>query len=233
MSDPKILIYGSSYITNHTERDLLVLWAKTLRAVNPGIQILLIDSASPIKPESIFPFDPSQGLMIYQFGENVGHQARGGLDGAGRAVCKGIEIAIEDGYDYAVYIEGDLLFARPIMPIIEKMRRHSVKFATVFDTMYRFVEGGLMFMDVAYMAETKFVERYDWATRRDQMPEWRHEDLIGDDMWLLPLRGLRNDYHMLTVGNIKATFPRGISYITHCRHFDLYHRFLEMNGIKI
>jgi hypothetical protein len=68
-------------------------------------------------------------LQVYRFPDNIGHLARGGKDGWGRAFCKGLEMAIDGQYDYVVHIEGDSLFKRPVLPIIRQMmatasRRH-------------------------------------------------------------------------------------------------------------
>lgn len=234
VSDPRVLIYGSSWVNNFHVRDLCKLWAKVTRYLNPNERIVLLDSDSPIKPSEFMPTEFE--IEHYQFGDNPGHLHRHGQgDGAGRALCKGIELAIDDNYDYVVYIEGDLIFAHPVMPIIKRMAKHGIRFAAVMDTTYFFLEGGLYFMDVAYLKATDFIGRYDWQDnspeRQTEEPEFRTEKIVKDELWLLPLRGLRNDYNQVTRSNLMS-HRRGLDYITHCRDFGLYAKFIEMNGIK-
>lgn len=172
------------------------------------------------------------------FSGNIGHLSLGGGDGWGRSFCKGLEIALSSGYEYVVYLEPDLIFAPKVMPIVEKMRRCGVKAAAPMDTVYHFIANEIMFLDVAYLRESRFVERYDWANPPPlhylTTPEKRCEDLLKDELWILPIRGLRNDHHMLTrenIGRRDKVFPLGLDYLTHCRDFALYEMFMQINGL--
>lgn len=176
--------------------------------------------------------------LAASFSDNIGHLSLGGGDGWGRSFCKGLEIAIVSGYDYVVYLEPDLIFAPKVMPIVEKMRRCGVKAAAPMDTVYHFIANEIMFLDVAYLKESRFVERYDWANPPPlhylTTPEKRCEDLLKDELWILPIRGLRNDHHMLTrenIGRRDKVFPLGLDYLTHCRDFALYEMFMQINGL--
>ena len=76
--------------------------------------MLVVDSASPDMPSI-------EGLEVLQLGDNIGHLKLTGRDGWGRAFCAGLQRAIDGRYDWAVHIETDLLFARPVADVIGKM----------------------------------------------------------------------------------------------------------------
>jgi hypothetical protein len=63
--------------------------------LNPDIDTILIDCASPFDPR-VFIKD----IEVFRFADNVGAINKGGKDGAGRSITKGMEIAVERGYDY-------------------------------------------------------------------------------------------------------------------------------------
>lgn len=183
--------------------------------------------------------EPTPLKLAASFSNNIGHLSLGGGDGWGRSFCKGLEIAIASGYDYVAYIEPDLLFAPPVMPIIEKMHRCGVKAAAPIDLVYHFIANEIMFLNVEYLKQSRFVERYDWANppplSRETVPEKRCEDLLADELFILPLRGIRNDHGQLTRHNIRdrnVIHPMGLSYVTHCQDFALYEIFMDMHGLS-
>ena len=257
----RTLILGTCYVSadkegaqNYSSR-IVELWAKLAIHLNPGVDILLVDSASPKSPgEFLKPlgFDywlidgpgprPEQSpRMVVSFQDNLGHINTTGIDGWGRALSWGIECAIRRRYDYIAYMDADIICTFPVGPIIDKMARSGVKAACPMDPSYQFLENGLMFMEVNYLAESKFVERYDWVSRkfsadRMEIPERVFEELMEDVIFTLPIRGLRNDRDAVTVNNLAGASPyakNGLDYITHCRDFELYNRLLEMNGIVL
>src|SRR5579872_7105927 len=113
---PRTLIFGTSYIADQQAKWLLQQWAAVTRKLNPDADMLVIDSASPVQFRLV-----DLDIRSLGFTDNVGHLSRTGRDGWGRAFCFGLETALREKYDYAVHIECDLLFARPVAPIIKRM----------------------------------------------------------------------------------------------------------------
>ncbi len=227
---PRILIYGGTFVDTEDNRDLVKLWSKVVRFLNPDCNVLVIDSVSPFDPRVFLAGE----VEVVGFDKNVGHLCRGGQDGAGRTLCEGMLIAAERGYDYAIHWETDLLFARPIRPIVEKMARTGVKVAALPQKYYQFLEWGISFFDLRHMIASRFVERYCWETApKWPIPEVRIEQLTQDDLFLLPYRGMRNDLNEANVANLGGLFPyMPPDYITRAT-LPLCHEFLRLNGIAI
>jgi hypothetical protein len=222
------LIFGTSYVADTLMRDNVTMWARTLRHANPGAEIVLFDSASPFDPTT---FLAGLDVHVFRFGDNIGHLSKGGQDGWGRAFCAGVSHAIAHADGYAAYIDADILFAPPVASIIDKMARSMVGVACPLDLNYQFIENGIVFMDVDYMRESRFVEKYDWPNPSSVLPERRCETIWADDLFTLPLRGVRNDFGQVTHENWRHAFPYGIDYLTHCRDQTLYTRFMQEKGV--
>lgn len=237
----KTLIMGTSYVASGNEgaqgygQRLVEMWADLAINLNPGTDMLVVDSASPVSPAKFLASRPTD---IFTFSDNIGHINTTSRDGWGRAFCKGVEIAIDRGYEYLAYMDVDIMLARPVGPIIEKMARSGVKAACPMDCQYNFLENGLMFLDVAYLRDSDFVRRYDWPSRTRsadamEIPEMVFERLMEDVLFTLPLRTYRDDMKRITPNNIEHAFPYGIDAITHMASIECYERFLEMKGIKL
>jgi hypothetical protein len=232
----KPLLFGTCYVADEVMRDLVITWSRLNRKLNPGLDIMLIDSASPFDPRHFLPTKAPQhaNVIVKRFDDNIGHLSRGGGDGWGRAFSRGIELAIYLGYSHIAYIDADMLFARPVMPILQKMERVGVKIACPFDQHYGFVENGITFADVEYLRQIDFIKKYDWKhspkpTTHEALPERRFAKIVEDELFTLPLVGMRNDFDLLTLENIVIARD----YITHCADPRLYDRFLELNGIRL
>lgn len=235
----KPLIVGTCYVADEATREIVIAWSLLNRKLNPGIDILLVDSASPFDPNHFLPRKAPRhaNIIVRRFPDNIGHLSKGGGDGWGRAFCHGLETAMMLGYSHIAYIDADLLFARPVMPVLEKLQRCGVGVACPFDTTYQFVENGLVFADLWALIQAGFIEKYDWPnspppTSPEALPERRFEMILHDVLFTLPLRGLRNDGGVLTRENI-GQFPYPLDYLTHCADFGLYDRFLQMRGIAL
>jgi hypothetical protein len=235
----KPLLFGTCYVADEAMRDLVIRWSLLNRKLNPGLDIMLIDSASPFDPRYFLPTKAPQhaNIIVKRFDDNIGHLSRGGGDGWGRAFCRGIELAAYLGYSHIAYIDADMLFARPVMPILQKMERVGVKVACPMDCMYGFVENGIVFADLDYLRDVEFIRKYNWgasppAASFDTLPERRFEKIVEDDLFTLPLRGLRNDQGDFTVANFQQhnVIP---DYITHCADQRVYDAFLTEHGIKL
>lgn len=233
MNEVRPLIYGTCYVDTPEKRAAVILWANVARYLNPDIDILLIDSCSPFNPAHFLP--RNLDISIKRLDENVGHLSRGGRDGAVRSICEGMQWAIDNEYTHCVHWECDLLFARPVTPILKRMADSRVGVACGFDRNHQFCEFGISFYDVLYLIQNKFIEKYDWknspaADRAENLPERRMENILGDGLWILPMRGLRNDFNQITRDNIR-NLNYGLDYLTHVGDNELFNIFMEMNKI--
>jgi hypothetical protein len=241
----RTLIFATVYVDCEDRRKLTDQWLTLHTRLNQDYcDFLLVDSASPVQPicgekwQFIrYEKGMSRPLMLYDFGDNVGHLSRGGRDGWGRAFCWGLQAAIDGGYDYAVHIEGDSLFRLGVGPIIEEMRLTGGKCLSTPVVGMRsgpqgardWVETGLMMFETKYLRESDFIRRYDWQRRGVRpTPEVVIYRLLGQDLRMMPWRTLRNDKnHGVNHQNVVS---KNLDWITHF-HSDIwaYDRFLEAN----
>lgn len=242
----RTLIFGTSYVSTPERRDLTILWAKLVAKLNLGADMMLVDSASPFNPEvfladmgwredaQLLP-DGRTEPYIWRWNNNIGHLGGGGKDGWGRSFCEGIEYGIRNNYDRIAYIDADILFAKPVDEIFDKMDRSGVKVAMPWEGQYGFPENGIVFMDAKFMDDIKFTAQYDWQNAKSfPLPEIRCEQILADHLFTLPLRGLRNDFDTITAENIARAFPWGPpAWITHCRDPQVYQAFLHINGLEV
>lgn len=231
MSEPKILITGTCYIPDEGKRELALLWGRVARHLNPGTDIVLIDSASPFDPRQFMP----PAVEVIRYPESIGAISQGQRDGAGRSFCKSLEIAAERGYDYCVVIEADMILAQSVIPIVGKMHRVGVNVAAPLAVPYQFPEWGCSFWSTKYVRDSNFTERYDWEhAPKWPIPEWRIQKLVEDEFFLLPVHGSRNEDNRLNIANIANHFPYyPPGFLTHCADFSLYYRMLDMNKIVL
>jgi ADP-heptose:LPS heptosyltransferase/SAM-dependent methyltransferase len=207
---PRVLVFGTTYVDTPAKAKLAEQWEALHRHVNDWtVDLLLVDSASPLPPGS-------DDIIKYTFADNIGHLARGGKDGWGRAFCKGLEMAIDGQYDYVVHVEGDSLLKRPVMPVIRQMMAAGVKAASVpvegtKNKETGWAETGLMFFSVDYLWQSRFIERYDWWNRGAKpYPEQAIFDILGDDLTMLPLKAERGDRDQITADTVA-----GLDWVTH------------------
>jgi hypothetical protein len=228
---PKILIAGTSYVPDETARELCKLSCRVIKTLNPDEDFVLIDAGSPFDPRQ---FMPNGSGTFYRFSENVGSITQGGKDGSGRGLCKAVEMGIEGDYDYVAIHETDMVFAKPIRPIIERMHKSGVKVASPsLASPYIFAEWSIFFINCHYAKEIDFIGQYDWEhTERWPLVEMKLEKMFGDDLFFLGLRGLRNEGNQINVANIANHFPYVMpSWMTHCADHNVYARMLELNGV--
>jgi hypothetical protein len=229
---PRTLIFGSSYISSEAGRDETALWARTNKYLNPDIDTLLIDSCSPYNPRNYDDIFRNCKTII-RMEENLGHPMRM-RDGWGRDLCYGINYAIEKSYDWVVFIESDLIFARPVMPTITKLCRIGCFAAAPMNFEYKWIETGLMFLSVPYLSQSKFIERYDWAAHEPPfLCEPHVEKLLEEELLALPFRGIRNDFDKVTRANFAEAYPYGCDYLTHCKDFELYKILLRNHRVEV
>jgi hypothetical protein len=218
-------IFGTSYIRDERRRAIVKLWLELAVRLNPGFPLMIVDSNSPV------PVPTEHDVEIIAFSENIGHLAAGGQDGWGRAFTRGLQWAIDGSLDYVVGLDTDILFSRPVGPIFDMMRREDRKVCMPVGDTYSWPENGLFFAEVAWLQESRFIERYCWLNMTPTMiPEWHCKDICGTDLHTLPLRGRRNDNGAVTAENLSRLYPTGCDWITHCVNTEPYRTFLDMNG---
>lgn len=227
---PKILIAATSYVPNETARELCKLSCRVIKHLNPDEDFVLIDAGSPFDPRQFLP----KGTNIIGFDENVGSITQGGKDGSGRGLCKAIQLGIDLRYDYVAVQETDMIFAKPIRPIIERMHKAGVKVASPsFASPYIFAEWSIFFINCHYAKEIDFIGQYDWEnTQPWPLVEMKMERIFGDDLFFLGLRGFRNEGNVMNVANLANNFPySNCVWLTHCADHNVYARMLELNGV--
>lgn len=222
----RTLIVGTSFIQGAAAAETFSMWASLIRRLNPGTDVLVIDSASPT-PLPVERWTPEFDCISLP--DNIGHLSRGGGDGWGRSFSIGVSNAVERGYDYLANIECDILFAKPVAEIIARMERANVKCCAPMAMPYQFTETGCSFWSVPYLRDIQLVEQYDWkrSTLNGPLPEQRIDTICADEMWALPLRGFRNDMRV-TADQLKRLFPDGIDWLHHAE-LPVLRAFLEIN----
>jgi hypothetical protein len=202
----RILVFGTVYCDTEEKRALADLWGRFHREINPGCDLLLVDSCSPYFVG---------GVPVLQLGDNIGHLARGGRDGWGRAFCAGLRYAIDHGYDYVAHVEGDSLLRRSVTSVAEEMRSAGIRVISVPVRGTRrleidWVETGLMMFCVDYLRRSNFTGRYDWRDcepkrRYPYTPEWHVHRIVSredDRLVMMPWRAERGDRGQITLENV-------------------------------
>lgn len=224
---PRLLVAATSFVENEGALELCKLSVRVIKALNLGEDFILIDAGGPFDPRAFLP----ETISVFRFDENVGSITRGGKDGAGRGVCRAIEMAIAGDYDYVAIHETDAIFAESDRKIVERMHRSGVKVASPgLAAPYQFLEWSSFWISVAYARESDFIKRYSWETTpRWPLVEMRLEKLFGEDLFLLPMRGFRNEGNQVNVANIAQMFPYYLpSWLTHCADQNVYARWLDL-----
>lgn len=205
----RILLFGTMYCDTAQKVDMVRRWEKLNNVLNPGIDRFLVDSASPAYR--------SAGCAVLQLGNNIGHLAKGGRDGWGRAFCAGLRQSYggrQGDYDYVVHVESDSLLRLPVRPICEMMQQRGLGALTcsINGTKikeFSWVETGLMFFSTSYVRDSRFIERYDWhdwkSKKYPNTPEAVVCSMLARDgqLNLAPFRAFRDDRKVLTVDTVR------------------------------
>ena len=239
----KTMIFGGTYCDSEFKRELVTLWARVARHLNPNVHIALFDSASPFDPIMFLP--KGLDIAVFRYADNIGHIGHGGGDGAGRTLHDGVKYASINKYDYAVYWETDCLFACPIGEVLDKFYLTFAKVACLPLHNYQFFEWAFAVFEIPWAVE--MMERYDWQSKRGPypqvvrpsllkkwIPEWRLQEAAGDELWILPYTGIRNDDNRVNFMNLHEMCPyEPPTWIHMLADIRLAHRFLQLNNINI
>lgn len=118
--NPKRKILGSEVIRG---KEFHKLWYESVCRFSDPSKIVIVDSASPVKPDLNKKDDRIEFIsLIFNAGHPTVH--RGMYSGWSRSVLLGIEYALMCDVDYFVYVEQDvLLYGKEIVEMcIDKMR---------------------------------------------------------------------------------------------------------------
>lgn len=203
----RILIFGTIYVDTPEKHRLAGQWVRLHSLLNPDCDLLLVDSASPMPLD----FDAPR-LHIMQLGDNIGHLARGGRDGWGRAFCAGLRCGMDEEYDYVVHIEGDSLCRLDVVDVCESMTLHyenvlSVPVRGTKRDEVNWTETGLMFFDAQWLKDSAFVDAYNWPDgankRYPHTPEAVIQEILGDDLNFETWRVIRDDKQILVHDDVR------------------------------
>jgi len=189
------------------------LWRTSLalvRRLNPGVNILVIDNASPLDPfgfvdrnewdfqqlrpigEISTPSIASAGVMsgpsMVRFHESLGHFFHGHTyggevrDGPGRAMTLALNMAMQAGYDRAAYIEADALYRHPLDWGFDRM---TAPVACQPETTYGYLDWHVWWIkDLPWFEQFQFLKKYDWANRKGEAGgEPVAENVYRDILW--------------------------------------------------
>jgi len=200
----RVLIFGTVHVDTIEKQFLVEQWDELHSELNPDCELMLIDANNSVR-ESL------DNSIVYSFPDNIGHLSRGGQDGWGRAFCFGIHYAIENGFDYAVHIEGDSLCRLDVMRECLEMRQTNTLVAGVPVRGTKkcekdWIESGLVFMDTRFLSAIEFIERYDWPNfsvkKYPHTPEWWLHDIFGDKFKTMHWKTIRDDCDKLNEATV-------------------------------
>jgi hypothetical protein len=246
-SSRNTLIFGTFYVDSPDRDQLTDLWIKLHTALNPDCDFLAVDSQSPIqKFDGWRAYDGRRHRRMYwNFEDNIGHLSRRmvtqGKDGWGRAFTKGLSVAVELGYEFAVHIEGDSLFRLKVSEITKQMKADGVDCATTIvrgmvhrEMEQQWVETGLMFFTTDYIRRSDFIKRYDWPSRKVSPTPERYirqqlleKDLKRGQLQFMPWKAWRADKNKINKNNIISL---NLDWITHqhdSAQQEVYSRFVD------
>ena len=247
----------SVHLTSEWRGRLLRTCVTLIDRLNPGgLDILLIDNASPIDPvpwmpgawddmgvclatDGPIPVKPP-GRTIMHFPDAIGHfhhnqgQDPPPKDGPGRSNMTSLQIAYASGYERSVYQETDCLFVRPYEEGFSQLTK---KVGCQDRTIQNYCDWNIRYhADLPWLRDFQFVEKYDW---QNQKPDWMgapvgefvYEHILGDNLQILPMRGCRAGMAGVTTANLRERFSDGIEWITHADQ-PCFEEFLAYTGFS-
>lgn len=230
----------SVHLTSEWRGRLLRTCVTLIDRLNPGLDYLLIDNASPIDPVAWLPGawddfgvclgDHSHphlkplGRTIMRFPDAIGHFHHNKLDdtpprdGPGRSNMTSLKIAYQSGYQRSVYQETDCLFVRPYE---EGFGQLTLKVGCQDKPPQGYLDWNIRYhADLPWLRDFQFVEKYDWPNRvgdfrGEPVGEIIYADILGEHLQVLPMRGCRAGMAGVTADNLRERFPDGMEWITH------------------
>ena len=216
----KLLIAGTSHVKNDLGLYLCHEWMRMARRLNGDhVDLVLVDSFNP----NNLAWEPTHGVERIQFPDDIGHLVSTGKDSWGRATMRALQYAIDGNYDMVATYDYDIMFTYSIAYHAQKMWDLGIKAASTWAYPYSWLEGIFIF-NVQWLQTQAFIQAYDWEnTPVNAHQEIQMERAIGEgNLWILPVRGLRDDRGEVTRANIWQAFPFGCDWLTHCHDKGAY-----------
>lgn len=230
----------SVHLTSEWRARLLRTCVALIDRLNPDLDILLIDNASPIDPlpwlpgawddfgvclatDGPIPVKPA-GRSLMRFPDAIGHfhhnkgEDPPPRDGPGRSNMTSLQIAYASGYERSVYQETDCLFVRPYE---EGFSQLTGKVGCQGRTLQGYLDWNIRYhADLPWLRDFQFVEKYAWQDRigdfrGEPVGEIIYANILGEHLQVLPMRGCRAGMHGLTAENMHQSYPDGIEWVTH------------------
>ncbi len=203
-----------------------------IRKLNPSVQTLVIDNASPVDPK---PY--AEPEMWFRTPDALGHFFHDATrdppprDGPGRGHALGWSIAMAMDFQRGVYIEADSLFRLPVSWGFDQMTSNV---ACQPRCKYYAKDWHVWWVrDLKWFREFDFIRRYDWPNRKgeplEEAGEIIYANIFGSHAQPLPIRGERGDAIGLNVSNVGQLYPDGIDIATHVGT-EFYHHVLRAWG---
>lgn len=220
----RTLIFGTVFIDTQEKYDLAAQWVKLHGTLNPECDLLLVGCKMPYSLVNI-------GCNTTSTDDNIGHLARGGRDGWGRAFCIGLNEAVQSQYDYVVHIEGDSLCSRRVAPVINNMYARGTYACSVpvvgtkrLETDW--AETGLMFFDVRKLNAYAFINQYNWQdgaakNKYPYTPEAHVFKMLGHDLTMLNWTVARDDMRIVRPEKVHL-----LDWVTHSTP-EVYNAFMQ------
>lgn len=221
----KTLIIQQVHLQQEDQGRLWKVAQELIGRLNPGVDRLLIDNASPLDPFQYVPRGTFYAAL--RFREAIGHFSKGGeRDGPGRAIMSSIDLAYALGYERAVYMESDCLVFRPVQWWLDQMTKPT---ACQPICRHRFPDWNVFPFDVHWMRQFDFVGKYSWHTQKPtNIGEQIYKDILGDNCEIIECKGERVEGHR-TLEQFKKHYADGIDFVTHTSP-DIFAHALEING---
>lgn len=237
------LVFCMTHLRNPYDGKLLRVWQEMLEP--QGCDLLIVESKSPhaLSPYLQGEWDDREipdadgwhmrvvtPRTVLRFEDALGHPFHDGVthgSGSDRAMMMGFRTAINSGYDRVVYLEMDLLFARPLAEAFAMMTKPAACLPLIGHG--KFPETGLFIADCKHMRAIDFVNRYNWRGPCSPEGELRQWQIYGDDLQFLPFKGCR-DEGSTKPENLRRDWPNGMDWITHA-HPETAMEMLRMNGL--
>lgn len=213
--------------------------------LNPDLDYLMIDNASPIDPLPWLPGEwldggiclppgTERGLgtiperparrTLLRFPDSLGHfhadegREPAPMDGPGRAIMVGLRIAHKYGYERVVHQGIDTLVNVTYDSLFDQMTQPT---ACLPDTPDGYPEWDVWpIKDLKWLIDFQFIEKYNWP---EQKPDWmgspvgevQYAELLKDHYGVIPLRGCRGAMSKTYATNMRERYPDGIDFYTH------------------
>lgn len=240
------IVTSSSFIKDAARAELVRMWADVVVDRLPRHwPVVLFDNRSPIRAVDVLgdkgfveirrdQIDATTSGRLIVVETEDKQYLKDGWDHCTNSILASVAIGNANGYEYALYLESDMILCRPAEWIVDRMRKHKIVCAAPWCQVADFLETNIMGFDVEACMRLGLIEAWqNRVPRGGEWPELWFERFFGDAYHSLPFRGDRDDLKRLTRLNALYAYPRGWDYLTHCDDIAVYKEMLRRNCIDI